>query len=138
MVNQPAFPAEFLTFLESHAGKGAYEFDDIEWWVATKSELTTSVNIDGVEYPYAQQLAGYSKALASFTEAESTEDDEGNDYPLTRLAAGLAFATGDGDVLFFDPADGLAVWHFEHDGGEVARIAESFTDWLQSAEMESD
>lgn len=134
-MTQPAYPAEFLAFLELHTGEDAYELDDIEWWVATKSELTTTVTIDGSEYPYGQQLAGYSKSLASLSGSTNTEDHKGNEYPLTRLAAGLAFATGDGDVLYFDPADGLSVWQFEHDGGEVTRIAQSFSDWLQSAEV---
>jgi len=115
LTSQSGYPAEFLTFLESHAGEDAYEFEDIEWWVATQSELTASVNVDGSEYPYSQQLAGYSKAIESVSGSTSTKDDNGNDYPFTRLAAGLAFATGDGDVLYFDPADGLSVWQFEHD-----------------------
>ena len=132
MDNLVAFPDQFLAFLKSHSGDEAYEFDDIEWWIATKAELTETVNIDGVEYPYFSQLAGYAKAIASATGAESTEDADGQDYPFSRLAAGLAFATGDGDVLYFDPADEFSVWQFEHDGGGVDRVADNFTDWLES------
>ncbi|MEM7477595.1 MAG: SMI1/KNR4 family protein [Planctomycetota bacterium] len=137
-MNAPDYPPDFLTFLESHTGNDAYEFDDVDWWVATKSELVADINIDGTEYMYSKQLAGYSNALAALSGGMSTEDDDGNAYPLARLAAGLAFATGDGEVLYFDPADGFSVWQFEHDGGEVTRLADSFTDWLQSADLETD
>ena len=65
-------------------------------------------------------------------------DAEGQPFAFSRLEDGLAFATGDGDVLFFDPSDSLAVWCFHHDGGDVERLAGSFTDWLENAELVED
>lgn len=136
MATLPPLPDDYRTFLASHDGEQSYEFDDIDWWLATERELAEGVNIDGNDYAYIHQLQGFSKTLAEFTDGDATTDEEGNAFPLSRLAAGLAIGTGDGDVLFLDPADNYSVWCFHHDGGDVEKLAASFAEWLAEAQLD--
>lgn len=138
MTSLPKLPSDYATFLESHSGKQPYEFDDVEWWLATSVELLENVNIDGEEYPYIHQLRGYANTMAEFVDGGATEDADGNDFEFARLEAGLAIGTGDGDVLFLDPSDGYSVWCFYHDGGDVEQQSASFADWLSGAELDDD
>ncbi len=138
MTTLPELPAEYTAFLQSHAGDLPYEYDDVSWWFATSGALLDATNIDGTEYPYIHQLRGYTRAIAEFIEGDATVDEDENDFPFTRLEAGLTIATGDGDVLFLDPSDDYSVWCFHHDGGDVEKLAESFGEWLSDAELNRD
>ena len=54
----PDLPADFVAFLESHAGKQAYEFEGVEWWVATEKELSKTIDVDSHKMPYVNQPRG--------------------------------------------------------------------------------
>jgi len=138
MASLPELPTEYRTFLESHTGKQPYEFEGVDWWLATSDKLLENVNIDGNEYPYIQQLRGYASTIAELFGGDATTDDDGNDFTFARLEAGLAFATGNGDVLFLDPSDGFSVWCFHHDGGDVENHAASFGDWISNVQLDDD
>jgi hypothetical protein len=138
MANLPELPDDFLVFLETHDETKPYDFQNVCWWVATRDKLLSSVNIDGEKYPYVYQMRGYTKTIAEFFGSDATADADGNDVALTRLADSLAFATGDGDVLFLLPSENFSVWLFHHDGGDVKQLADSFSSWLSAAELDTD
>ncbi len=136
MATLPELPADYKSFLESNTGKQPYEFDDVGWWLATSDKLLENVSIDGNPYPFIHQLRGYASTIAEFFDGDATCDAEGNDFAFARLEAGLAIATGNGDVLFLDPAHGFSVWCFHHDGGDVEKQAASFGQWLSDAKLD--
>ncbi len=138
MTELPDLPDDYTGFLNTHSGKQPWDSKGVEWWLATSKELSKKVNIDGKQYPYINQLLGYTNTLKEMLGGDATTDEDGNEFSFSRLEAGLAFATGDGDVLFFDPSDNYSVWCFCHDGGDVERQSPAFGDWISSAELLED
>lgn len=136
MAKLPQLPADYKSFLDSHTGKQPYEFGHVGWWLATSDKLSESVNIDGSDYMFIHQLQGYAGTIAELFGGDATTDADGNDFAFARLEAGLAIATGNGDVLFLDPSDNHSVWRFHHDGGDVEKQAASFGDWMSGARLD--
>ena len=135
MASLPKLPAEYRSFLEEHTGDATYEFDGQDWELATAEELEEETDIDGKDYPYFSQLQGYVAGMAHAFEGDETEDADGSPYPFSRLQGGIAIGEGNGDILYLDPADAYAVWCFHHDGGDVERLADSFAEWIEEAEV---
>jgi hypothetical protein len=47
----------------------------------------------------------------------------------------VTIAEDNGDLLFIDTQNGNSIWRFLHDSGEVKMLAESFSLWIDVAEL---
>lgn len=127
-------PDDYAAFLETHSSRQQYEFDDQNWSLLTSRELREFVDIDEATYLAVGQLEGYADTMRQAMGEDATFDAKGKPYPFTRLASGIAIGTNEsGDVLYLDPEDGYSVWIFSHDGGDVERVAKTFTTWKKKS-----
>ncbi len=139
MAELPPLPKEYLAFLETHDGAKSYDFDGLDsWWLDTKSELLKVINVDGRELQAIYQLKSFSDSLKEHVDDDLTEDENGEPYPIARLAQGLAIGNNNGDILFLDPTDRYSVWIYYHDGFDVEKLASSFAQWLATAKLDDD
>ena len=70
------------------------------------------------------------------TGESSTEDDEGNEIPFSRIAGWLTIGCNNEDLLCVDPADKYSVWVFyPSDGGDVEKLADSLEEFLEGVEL---
>jgi hypothetical protein len=137
--NQLNLPADYLKWLDG-LGRNSYVlFDDREWELAGRKELTKTVNVDGRKAAYVEQTKLYAKSLAEATGETATIDDEGNEFRFSRLAKCLAIGCDNEDVLCLDPSDKYSVWCFHAgDGGDMEKIAGSLSVWLRKAKVQKD
>jgi SMI1 / KNR4 family (SUKH-1) len=139
MAELPSLPKEYLTFLETHDGAKSYIFDDLDsWWLDTKTELLKVINVDGRRLQAIYQLKSFSESLKEHVDDDATEDENGEPFPLARLAQGLAIGNNNGDILFLDPTDHYSAWIYHHDGFDVEKLASSFAEWLATAKLDKD
>jgi hypothetical protein len=133
MNNLPELPAAYKTFLEQHDGETYYVFDDIDGWrFYTSDEITEVIRVNREKVMNIHQLKAFANSIREF-HGDETEDQDGEPYPLDRLAAGLAIGDNNGDIVFLDPGDDYSVWLWHHDGADVERLADSFQQWLDMA-----
>jgi len=64
-------------------------------------------------------------------ETDWTESNVGN-IKLERVESGFVIGSEDGDYLYLDSTDNHSVWIYYHDGGDVLRVAESFSDLVNT------
>ena len=57
----------------------------------------------------------------------------GEDIPFDRIDNVFAIGQVNGDCFYLDPADNWSAWLYYHDGGDVKRIASSFSNWIAQA-----
>jgi len=53
------------------------------------------------------------------------------------LNKAVVIAEENGDYLYFDSLNDFSLWMYFHDSGEVQKVAETFDEWLRSAERDS-
>lgn len=130
-------PDDYCEFLLKHRKGESYNYKGPSWWLLTAAELCEPCNIDGQEYPAVRQLKAYAETFQECTGEEETVDSKGKPYPVERLAAGVTIGSSDsGDTLYLDPADKNALWIYHHDGGDVERVAKTFSAWRKKAKRE--
>lgn len=134
MAELPPLPKDYLAFLDAHDGKKSYIFDELDSWrLDTKSDLLKIINVNGRKVPAIYQLQSFCVPLHTQVDDGATEDQDGEPFLLSRLAAGLAVGDNNGDVFFLDPTDGFSAWLYHHDGFDVEKLASSFSEWLANA-----
>jgi hypothetical protein len=138
MATLPKLPASYLAFLEQNHGEAYYVFNEIDGWrFYTPEELTEVIRINREKVLAIEQLSAYVNSIREHI-GDETEDQDGEPFPLDRLAAGLAIGDNNGDIVFLDPADEYSVWLWYHDGADVERLADSFEQWLEMATVSED
>jgi len=73
----------------------------------------------------------YVKCQKEMGETDWTESNVGN-IKLERVESGFVIGSEDGDYLYLDSTDNHSVWIYYHDGGDVLRVAESFSDLVNA------
>ena len=56
---------------------------------------------------------------------------------LDHLNKAVTIAEENGDYLYFDSLSDFSLWMYFHDSGETQKVAETFDEWLRSAERDS-
>lgn len=135
-------PADYLSFLKANPQGteitfNAYEDDDpdfegIHWNIMGEAELLKNWEMNGVGTAMNFEcLKLYIKLQREFAMNDSTSSNVDN-VALSRIAAGFVIGDENGDYLYLDPSDNFSVWIYYHDGGDVFRVADSFSAFLDN------
>ena len=135
-------PKDYLAFLSSHPAGDEKTFNEYPehdptfegrtWWLMSRSELEKEWEMNGVGTAanYAC-LKLYIALQREFATSENTPSNVGN-IAFCRVEKGFVIGTENGDYLYLDPTDDHSVWIYFHDGGDVLRIADSFTAFMHA------
>ena len=133
-------PKEYLTFLEKNPNGSEVtfseqkdedlEFEGRDWTIMSETTLLESWEMNGVgKARNFECLKLYIAIQKEFSDGNWTTSNVGN-IELDRIEKGFVFGAENGDYLYFDSTDSYSVWVYFHDGGDVLKIADSFTDFI--------
>ncbi len=136
-------PVAYLSFLSENPEGGEITFNEYKdedpddegryWQIMNQQTLLETWEMKGVgRAANYESLKLYVQLQREFGRGDFTPSNVGK-IPLDRVAAGFVFGEENGDYVYLDAADGNSVWIYYHDGGDVLRIADSFSDFLETA-----
>lgn len=127
-----AIPQPYLDYLDS--GKPRRELavfqDEDRFQLYSLDELCEYIDVDGVSYLAAAQLAGFAHVLGQVAGADSKQAAP---FTLAELAACLAIGEGNTCILFLDSRDNDSVWIYHPDGGDVEKTVLTVTSLVASS-----
>ncbi len=132
-------PKEYLEFLADNPNGDEVTFNEFKnedpdsegryWTLLGENELLESWEMKGVgRAANFECLKLYVAVQREHGQGDWTTSNIGK-IELQRVEAGFVFGEENGDYLYFDPSDGYSVWIYYHGGGDVLRIADSFSDF---------
>lgn len=133
-------PEEYLKFLENNPNGNEVtfneykdedpEFEGRDWTLMSETALLESWEMNGVgKARNFECLQLYIAVQKEFSDGNWTTSNVGN-IELDRIEKGFVFGDENGDYLYLDATDSYSVWVYFHDGGDVLKIADSFTDFI--------
>lgn len=131
-------PEDYLEFLKNNPegnelpiSEGA-DFEVQHWSVWGEKELLESWEMFDVGTAMNFEcLKLYVQVQREMGGANWTESNVGN-VKLERVESGFVIGSENGDYIYLDPADNYSVWIYYHDGGDVLKVAESFSDLINT------
>ena len=109
----------------------------IPWFFWGVERLEEDVAIEGALNRKAWNV------LASFVEIDKkfhkrlSAPSSNAAIALDHLNKAVTIAEENGDYLYFDSLSDFSLWMYFHDSGETQKVAETFDEWLRSAERDS-
>ncbi|MCE7993190.1 MAG: SMI1/KNR4 family protein [Roseivirga sp.] len=135
-----ALPSDYLNFLKENPEGAEISFNEYPeedpddegryWDIMGESELLESWEMSGVGIAMNfESLKLYVQVQREFAFDDSTTSNVGN-IELSRVAESFVIGSENGDYLYLDPSDNFSVWVYYHDGGDVLRLADSFSSFI--------
>jgi len=135
-----SLPDDYLRFLKNKPEgdeltiKEGVDFEEQDWEIWGEEELLESWEmVDVGTAMNFECLKLYVKVQREMGGVNWTESNAGN-IELERVESGFAIGSENGDYLYLDPTDNYSVWIYYHDGGDVLRVADSFSDLRNNGE----
>ncbi len=118
-------PEKYLLWLKSFKGE-SIQLDDRDWSILSIDSLIKIVNIDGVKIQYYKILSSYASSFKEMTGANTTIDQNENNFSLDKLSKCISIGENNGDILFINPEDNNSVWCYYPAGGDVEKLISTF------------
>ena len=133
-------PEDYLKFLQANPDGSEVCFDEYDepdedydgrnWVLMSIDELNESWEMKGVGMAENYNCLNlYVKCYQEFSGSKVIESNEGS-LPVNRVTNGFVIGSENGDYLYLDPQDRFSVWIYYHDGSDVLKVSNSFSQWL--------
>jgi len=129
-----SFLGDYIDFLFIHDGKTEYKHAGRVWSLYTAESLLGEAQFDSIVNPLCRLLRSYKESLADIFVNNNTVDAKGKPFSLLNLHNALGIGEAGGDILFLHvERKTISVWCFHHEGGDVKKLATSFSAWLKKS-----
>lgn len=139
-------PQAYKAFLQEHPNGKEIAFNTYKrenpnfegryWHLFGKKELLESWEMSGVgEASNYECLKLYVLVQREFSHEDSTLSNVGS-IAFSRVAQGFVIGEENGDYIYIDGEDQHSIWIYYHDGGDVEKIAHSFSDFINNKSFE--
>jgi len=130
LIDREKLPESYLNWLDS--GKaGQVKYQGSLWQLKQADALLEELRIDGKRLAFHKALSIVAQSLVN---VPPIQVEGGSTFERSRLAEGFAIAEDNFDFLFID-GDG-SVWSFWHSALSVSRVGSSFSEVLETVEIE--
>jgi hypothetical protein len=110
------------------------EFGERFWFIESLESLEKPTNVNGNVTPSWCQLQSYVKMYREvFDGQEYLLDNKSQEFTFKRLNSCIAIGDDNGDPLFIDPSTNYSVWCLYHDGADIEKLSEDFTQFSNTA-----